>query len=741
MNVFELFATLSLDTSSYDEGLTNAESKGSAFGNALGSVIKTGGKIAVGALAATTTATIAGTKAFIDGVASTAEYADSIDKLSQKMGFGVESFQEWQYVAQISGTSMESLKAGMKTLSTAVETGSEAFDKLGLSQEELAEMSQEELFDATIQGLMQVSDESERMYLASQLLGKGATELGPMLNLTQEELNSLKDEAHSLNGVLSEEQVKAGAQFQDSLLGMQTAMNGLKNDMMSEFLPAFSTVMDGLALIFSGDDTGLGMIDEGVDNFIGKLNEVVPKAFEIGTSILNSLISSITSNLPALLEQGSGILSELLTGIISALPAVLQSALIIIGEIGKALLDNADFLIETAIGLIETLVLGLNDPASIEMVTNAVVNITTTLVNAISMALPVILPAVVNILTTVILTLTSPSNISQLVNAVLTLVGAVAVALFNSLPIYINYIFSLMGNIEAIFWDAVNWVATVMIPAIVGFWDQYIAPFVDELLINIGNFFLDIWNFYMDFANNIISGVTGFFSDIWNFYVQLVTNLATGVTSFFSGIFNSCVSALNNITNTYVSFLSNGISAVTGFFSDIGSFISNGFNDAIDFVIGFGSDLLDNFNSIFDNAVSVVSDAIDNILNLFNFEWSLPDIKLPHFSISGSLDLLADPPTYPSVSVDWYKKGYSDAYILSGATIFGAQGGSLLGAGEGAGSEVVVGTSKLISMMSDAVREAIGGQTTIIPVYIGNEKIDELVVKSNQRTDYVSGGR
>ena len=45
-------------------------------------------------------------------------------------------------------------------------------------------------------------------------------------------------------------------------------------------------------------------------------------------------------------------------------------------------------------------------------------------------------------------------------------------------------------------------------------------------------------------------------------------------------------------------------------------------------------------------------------------------------------------------------------------------------------------------MMSDAVKQAMGGgQTIVIPVYIGNEKIDELVVKSNQRNDYISGGR
>lgn len=81
-----------------------------------------------------------------------------------------------------------------------------------------------------------------------------------------------------------------------------------------------------------------------------------------------------------------------------------------------------------------------------------------------------------------------------------------------------------------------------------------------------------------------------------------------------------------------------------------------------------------------------------------------PKLKMPHITISGSFSL--NPPKAPSFNVKWYKKAMDDAYILNGATIFGQQGGSLLGGGE-AGSETIVGTDKLIDMMSQAV----GGQT------------------------------
>lgn len=676
MNVFELFATLGLDSSQYEEGLAKGQADAQAFSSTVGTVLATGVKVGTAAIAGLTAATVAGSVAFVNGVASTAEYADSIDKLSQKMGFGVESFQEWQYVAQISGTSMESLKSGMKTLATAVETGSEAFDKLGLSQEELASMSQEEVFEATITALQGVEDQSERTYLASQLLGKGATELGPMLNLTAEEVEALKQEAHDLGGVLSEDQVKAGADFQDSLLGMQTALTGLKNNLLSEFLPSFSTVMDGLALIFAGDDGGLALIDEGVDTFIQNLNEVAPKALEVGATILSNLITAISTNLPGLLSQGSSVLQTLIQGIIQALPSLLQSAIMIIGMIGSALLDNASLLFSTALQLILMLATSLTENA------------------------PALIPAIVSVVHEIASTLTEPDMLQLLIECALQLILALAEGILLATPDLISIIPEVYGNV--------------------------IMTLVDE------------------------------FPSILSAVVELLGILGAEVFAIIGGLlgmnYDQIASALVNagnliqisfdaIKNWFSNLSSDLISKVTSMWTSITGWFTSGLNDASDTVSSVLGSISDTFSSIFDNVVSVVTTAIDTIKGLFDFEWSLPELKLPHFSVTGSLDLLADPPKYPSVSVDWYAKGYSDAYILNGATIFGSQGGSLLGGGEGSGGEVVVGTSKLMEMMTQVVKNAIDNRPIVVQAYFGNEKFDEYVVKSNQRNDFISGGR
>lgn len=103
------------------------------------------------------------------------------------------------------------------------------------------------------------------------------------------------------------------------------------------------------------------------------------------------------------------------------------------------------------------------------------------------------------------------------------------------------------------------------------------------------------------------------------------------------------------------------------------------------------------FRSKLEGAKTVVSNGLNAIKGLFSgASLKLPDIKLPHFSINGSFSL--NPPKIPKIGVEWYK----DGGILTGPTIFGASGNSLLGGGE-AGHEAVLPLSKLWSNMRTVV--------------------------------------
>lgn len=107
-------------------------------------------------------------------------------------------------------------------------------------------------------------------------------------------------------------------------------------------------------------------------------------------------------------------------------------------------------------------------------------------------------------------------------------------------------------------------------------------------------------------------------------------------------------------------------------------------------------------------------------------------IALPHFSMSGSFN--AQTGSTPSVSVSWYKKAYDQAYMFQTPTVFNGRG-----FGDGNGTEVVTGDAHLIDLMREAFKDM--GGDTVIPVYIGQERLDEIVVTANQRNNFRSGGR
>lgn len=74
-----------------------------------------------------------------------------------------------------------------------------------------------------------------------------------------------------------------------------------------------------------------------------------------------------------------------------------------------------------------------------------------------------------------------------------------------------------------------------------------------------------------------------------------------------------------------------------------------------------------NMSNPIKNAKTTIKNAIDKMKSFFNFTWSLPKIKLPHFDFDGKFSL--NPPEVPSFSVKWYKTG---GYLPNSFSLIGA---------------------------------------------------------------------
>lgn len=220
----------------------------------------------------------------------------------------------------------------------------------------------------------------------------------------------------------------------------------------------------------------------------------------------------------------------------------------------------------------------------------------------------------------------------------------------------------------------------------------------------------NVWNAVKNFFVTVWTSISTFISTIWNSIKGTITNVINDISSVISSVFNSVKATVTNIWNGIKNAIATPINAAKSVISSvvdtIKSKISSGFNAAKDTVSNVFNSIKNSISNVMNSAKSIVQGAIEKIKGFFNFSWSLPKLKLPHFSISGKFSL--DPPSVPKFSIDWYKKAMNDGMILNGATIFGMDNkGNLLGGGE-AGSETVVGTKSLLRMIKQAVYEAIG---------------------------------
>ena len=389
MDLMELVAKLTLDKSGYEEGLENAEESASSFGGKLASGLKTAGVVTAGMVAAVGGAAVSVGKSFVDSAGDVAQYGDEIDKASQKMGISAEAYQEWDAILQHSGSSIGAMSKGMITLQKNAVNSADKFEKLGLTQEQVASMSTEELFSATIAGLQNMGESAERTALAQELLGGSVKELGPLLNTSAEDTEAMRQRVHELGGVMSNDAVKAAAAYQDSLQDMQTAFSGLKNNLMADFLPSMVNVMDGITDLFSGDsDNGLGKIRDGIDKIIDGITEKLPDLISTGAEIVKSLAQAVIENLPALFKAGADVVMQLANAVIENLPDLFDAAISIVMAIADGIIDNLPTLIPAAIEAILTIVDKLTDPDTLMKLIDAAFQIIGALAQGLIEAIP-----------------------------------------------------------------------------------------------------------------------------------------------------------------------------------------------------------------------------------------------------------------------------------------------------------------------------------------------------------------
>ena len=532
---------------------------GGKFGDKFAAGIKGAGAAIGAAMAAATGAAVATTKAFIDATNSVAATGDEIAKESAKLHISAESYQELDFILQHYGSDISVVKNAMKTLTAQAEAGSDAFTALGISQEELANMSQEETFYKVVEALQGVEDESERTVLAQTLLGKSSIDMTNLFNASAEDVEALRQQVHDLGGVMSDEALKDAEAYQDAMQNMNVALDGVKKSMMSSFMPGITQVMNGLASVFSGDNSGIGQIKTGLQSVITNISQIAPQFFSLAETLILSLISGFGPMLPQLVSSVFSVIVQAITTVTTMIPQLMPSIISGLEGIMTALFDALPIIIEGANQLVLALVEWLSSGDNITTFVNGLTDLVGQIANSVAVLLPVLLPMIIEIISQLALALTDPANVATIVDSALTIVEAVVVALIKALPQILELIIQLTLNITA---GTLAFLAEIL---------KHIGSWFSGLFSKIGSWLGNIKSTLTGWINSIKQAFTNWLTNLKNSFISACTTIYTKINEIKNKVQNLVSSLIEKIKELPNKAISIGADLIRGLWDGIGS--------------------------------------------------------------------------------------------------------------------------------------------------------------------------
>ena len=510
LNLFDLFAKISLDTSEYDSGVKDVTKSGSSLASKLKSGLASAGKVAAAGIGAVTAAAGAAVGGLLALEQSTEEYRIAMGRLNT-------AFETAGYSADTAQEAYKAFYGILGDTDTATEA-SQLLAKLAQSEEDVATWTNiaagvSGTFGDSlpIESLIEAANETAR---TGQVVGTladalnwagevGEDEFNAMLascssesernQLIMETLAGTYDEAANAFYRNNEALVasrEAQVKMDEVLSNLGQTVASVKNQLTAEFIPAIAQVATAFNGMLSGAEGADEAFATAVQGLVQKAVEHLPAFLNMGVQILSSLASGIVQSLPSLVAAVPQIVTEIGTALANLLPQVL--------DMGVQLLDQLTTGIETGlpdmVARIPEIITQFLEYITGELPTilDKGVELLNNLVDGIINAIPEMVAALPEIITS--FTKFIGENLPQIVS--------------SGLDILLNLISGIISNI----------------PKLVSALPKIINAIID----GIGNLMGGI----VDIGKDIVSG-------IWEGIQDMASWIENKVTGFFSGIVDS----------------------------------------------------------------------------------------------------------------------------------------------------------------------------------------------------------
>lgn len=320
----------------------------------------------------------------------------------------------------------------------------------------------------------------------------------------------------------------------------------------------------------------------------------------------------------------------------------------------------------------------------------------------------------------------------DLVSMAKTVLPAVINVLRQIMPT-ISQIISYLPALQPLI-DAILMVIQRLTPMIMKLVSQLLPPLIDIIIaiLPILEPILDILEPLLEILGPILSTVLSALSIALKALVQIIVGTTQPaidglrkVSEKVSPVFESMSATLQNVQHT----MGNAWTAISNAATTVTNSVKNAVTNAWNAIKNTTTTVWNGIKSaIIDpikNAVSTVTSSIDTIKSKFNnLSLRLPNIKLPHFRVTGTWQW--NPPRVPSFGVSWYAKAMENGMIFNTPTAFGWDNGKQMVAGE-AGAEALVGVRSLRDMIVGAIQsQPTMGDVNIVVYGAPGQDVNEL---------------
>ena len=605
---------------------------------------------------------------------------------------------------------------------------------------------------------------------------------------TKSEMERLLADAQAISGI--EYDISSYADVVDAIHVIQTEM-GITGTTAKE---ASSTIQGSIASMggaWTNLITGLAdptqNLDQLITNFVDSVITVGDNLIPRVSMILESITKLISSLAPRLVAEVPKIVSQLL-------PSVIQGAVSIINAIVQALPQLLDIIVgmlpqfiagvqqifNGIVGalpsLMQTLVSQL--PTLIPMVIDGIVGMVVTLassfgeiiqplidnlpeiiisiVNALMDNLPTLIEGCINL--TIALVAALPQIIMALIEAIPQIIVSIVEALFGALPVLLDGVGQIFGSA----WDVITGIFSVAIDFFSGLFSGVVnviksvfSPVINvvsDIWNEIKNVFSVVINFFssmfsgaVNAINNVFTPIINILSGIWN----AIKNVFAGVVNFFSGIFKGAINTVKSVFSPIVDFFSGIWSKITGIFSKIGDVIGNAITNvvskAVNGVLSTACGIINGFISAINFAIGIINAipgvSISKLSNL-----NVPQMERGGVLKKGQVGLLEGNGAEAVVPLEkntgWLTriadmldtKMTSRGMMITPPALENVKAGNRTEKTDNDNSKI----DELIELIKKLIDK---DDNTPMPIYIGNELIDEYILNKNSRTVLRSGGR